>query len=70
MRVNLWDWQSLDPDAGPGATFFQFCDALEVKKGVSAPASGWGVDNALQAWGTFWKDGYVDDRELLSILIL
>ncbi|KAJ8495908.1 hypothetical protein ONZ45_g12655 [Pleurotus djamor] len=59
LRNNLWDWQSLQPTSGPGTTFTRFCDALEVKDGVSAPASGWGVDHALAAWGTFWKNGYL-----------
>lgn len=61
VRNNLWDWQSLSPSTGPNGTFFQFCDALEVKNGVSAPASGWGVNHALQAWGTFWQNGYLDN---------
>ncbi|PPQ68264.1 hypothetical protein CVT26_006180 [Gymnopilus dilepis] len=59
LRNNLWDWQSLQPTSGPGATFFDFCDALEVKDGKVAPASGWGLDHALQAWGNFWKSGYL-----------
>ncbi|KAI0065737.1 peptidase S28 [Artomyces pyxidatus] len=57
LRENLWDWQSLQPASGPGATFFQFCDALEVKNGVSAPASGWGAEHAVAAWGDFWTTG-------------
>ncbi|GJE86471.1 serine carboxypeptidase S28 [Phanerochaete sordida] len=61
LRNNLWDWQSLEPSTGPNATFYQFCDALEVKNGVSAPSSGWGVDHALSAWGGFWQDGYLDN---------
>lgn len=63
MRNNLWDWQSLTPVTGY-AKFFQFCDALEVKDGVSATASGWGVDHALAAWGKFWTSGYLADRGL------
>ena len=58
VRANLWDWQSLSPDSGPGQQFFEFCDALEVKNGVSAPASGWGLDHALQAWGNYWTTTY------------
>ncbi|KAJ3920772.1 serine carboxypeptidase S28-domain-containing protein [Lentinula edodes] len=60
FRNNLWDWQSLSPTSGPGATFFQFCDALEVKDGVNAPATGWGLDHALTAWGSFWNETYLD----------
>ena len=55
VRNNLWSWQSLQPDTGPDAIFFQFCDALEVKNGFSAPASGWGTEYALPAWGNFFK---------------
>ncbi|CAL1700044.1 unnamed protein product [Somion occarium] len=61
LRNNLWDWQSLSPSVGPNATFFQFCDALEVKDGVSAPAGGWGLQHALKAWGSFWTKGYLSD---------
>ncbi|EKM56517.1 uncharacterized protein PHACADRAFT_183166 [Phanerochaete carnosa HHB-10118-sp] len=61
LRYNLWDWQSLAPDTGPNSTFFEFCDALEVKNGTSAPVSGWGVDHALPAWGAFWTNGYLDN---------
>ncbi|KAL5529968.1 hypothetical protein ACEPAF_6225 [Sanghuangporus sanghuang] len=58
LRNNLWDWQSLSPTSGPGATFFEFCDALEVKDGVSAGSKGWGLDHALTAWGRFWNETY------------
>ena len=58
MQYNLFDWQSLQPDVGPGAMFFEFCDALEVKDGVSAPATGWGLDNAIYSWGSFWNTTY------------
>ncbi|KAA1477306.1 hypothetical protein DENSPDRAFT_933642 [Dentipellis sp. KUC8613] len=60
LRNNLWDWQSLSPVSGAGALFWQFCDALEVKDGVNAPASGWGVDHAVSAWGSYFKDTYLD----------
>ena len=62
MRNNLWDWQSLSPDSG-GGTFFEFCDALEVKDGVNAGPNGWGLDHALTAWSSFWTGGYYADRE-------
>ncbi|THG98113.1 hypothetical protein EW026_g4011 [Hermanssonia centrifuga] len=58
LRYNLADWQSLDVGTGPGGQFFKFCDALEVKNGVSAPESGWGLDHALQAWGSYWTTTY------------
>ena len=58
MQYNLVDWQSLQPYVGPGALFFEFCDALEVKDGVSAPATGWGLENAINSWGSFWNNTY------------
>ncbi|KAM5545186.1 hypothetical protein V8D89_001297 [Ganoderma adspersum] len=58
LLQNLFSWQSLQPDSGPNQAFYQFCDALEVQNGVSAPAAGWGLDLALQAWGTYWKSTF------------
>jgi hypothetical protein len=58
LRNNLWEWQSLMLSSGPGTPFFAFCDALEVKDGVSAPAAGWGLEHALSAWATFWVGTY------------
>ncbi|KAG1770250.1 serine carboxypeptidase S28-domain-containing protein [Suillus occidentalis] len=58
LQYNLFDWQSLQPDVGPGAMFFEFCDALEVKDGVSAGPQGWGLDNAIDSWGNFWNTTY------------
>ncbi|THH18761.1 hypothetical protein EUX98_g8903 [Antrodiella citrinella] len=60
LKNNLYDWQDLAPDSGPNAQFFQFCDALEVKNGVNAPASGWGLDHALEAWSTYFSQTYLD----------
>ncbi|KAG1817240.1 serine carboxypeptidase S28-domain-containing protein [Suillus subaureus] len=60
LQYNLYDWQSLQPDVGPGAMFFEFCDALEVKDGVSAGPQGWGLDNAIYSWGNFWNTTYYD----------
>lgn len=62
VRNNLWDWQSLSPSSG-GGTFFEFCDALEVKNGVSAGPRGWGLQHALQAWGKYWTETYYAGRE-------
>ncbi|KAJ7284199.1 serine carboxypeptidase S28-domain-containing protein [Mycena rebaudengoi] len=59
LRNNMWDWQSLSLTVGPGAQFFSFCDALEVKGGVSAPATGWGLDHALAAWSSYWTTTYL-----------
>ncbi|KAL0580057.1 hypothetical protein V5O48_001916 [Marasmius crinis-equi] len=58
LRNNLWAWQDLQPTSGPGASFYKFCDALEVKNGASASSSGWGLDHALTAWGSYWRTGY------------
>ncbi|KAI0938023.1 hypothetical protein AcV7_003333 [Taiwanofungus camphoratus] len=58
LRNNLWVWQDLQPDSGPGQLFFQFCDALEVKDGVSAGPQGWGLEHALQAWGSYWANTF------------
>ncbi|KAA1473355.1 peptidase S28 [Dentipellis sp. KUC8613] len=60
LRNNLWDWQKLSPLSGPGSLFFQFCDALEVKDGRNAPASGWGVEHAVGAWGAYFKNTYMN----------
>ncbi|GLB34086.1 putative to MEROPS serine peptidase family S28 [Lyophyllum shimeji] len=58
LRNNLWDWQLLQPISGPGAQFYKFCDALEVEDGQSAPAGGWGLEHALAAWASYFKDTY------------
>lgn len=63
MRNILWDWQALQPYTGPNATFFQSCDALEVKDGVNAPASGWGLAHALPAFGAYFKNVYLPARK-------
>ncbi|KAH7916580.1 peptidase S28 [Hygrophoropsis aurantiaca] len=58
LQDNLFDYQLLDYASGPEAMFYQFCDALEVKDGVHAPAAGWGLQHAIQAWGNFWNTTY------------
>ncbi|KAG2144464.1 peptidase S28 [Suillus clintonianus] len=58
LQYNLWDWQDMQPFYGPGAWFYQFCDALEVKDGVNAEPEGWGLENAINAWGNFWNTTY------------
>ncbi|KAG1891883.1 peptidase S28 [Suillus fuscotomentosus] len=60
LQDNLFDWQDLQPTVGPGSMFFQFCDALEVKNGVSAGPEGWGLENAIYSWGNFWNTTYYD----------
>lgn len=55
---NIEDWQQLKPYTGPGAMFYQFCDALEVKDGQSADENGWGLEHAIQGWGAFWNGTY------------
>ncbi|KAH7925529.1 hypothetical protein BV22DRAFT_1104894 [Leucogyrophana mollusca] len=54
---NLYDWQMLQPGGGQ-QNFYRFCDALEVKDGVSASEKGWGLQNALESWGNFWNTSY------------
>ncbi|KAG0694878.1 peptidase S28 [Suillus ampliporus] len=61
LQYNLFDWQDLQPDVGPGAMFFEFCDALEVKDGVNAGPEGWGLENAIYSWGNFWNTTYYSD---------
>ncbi|KAG1787153.1 serine carboxypeptidase S28-domain-containing protein [Suillus plorans] len=58
LMYTLYEWQSLQPDVGPGAMFFQFCDALEVENGVSAGPEGWGLEHAIYSWGNFWNTTY------------
>ncbi|EIW74346.1 peptidase S28 [Coniophora puteana RWD-64-598 SS2] len=59
LTYNLADWQELQPDSGANQTFYRFCDALEVNAGgESAGEQGWGVEHAVQAWGSFWKAEY------------
>ncbi|KAG2127939.1 peptidase S28 [Suillus bovinus] len=58
IQSNLFDWEPMQPSSGPGAMFFQFCDALEVKNGISAGPEGWGLENAIQSWGNFWNTTY------------
>lgn len=53
----------MQPSTGPGARFYQFCDALEVNNGEVASEEGWGVDVALPAWGAFFKDIYLGISE-------
>ncbi|KDQ08574.1 hypothetical protein BOTBODRAFT_59285 [Botryobasidium botryosum FD-172 SS1] len=55
LRIPLNYWQDLQPTTGPGSSFAMFCDALEVKNGVSAPAAGWGLEYALEAFGNYMK---------------
>ena len=58
VQKNLLTWQGLTPSTGAGSAFYTFCDALEVKNGVSASANGWGLDHAIFAWGQYWKETY------------
>ena len=63
----MFDWQLLGP--GTGGIFYDVCDALEVKDGVSAPLNGWGMEHAIEAWGTFWKQRYYDQCKQSSFNI-
>ncbi|TRM65202.1 peptidase S28 [Schizophyllum amplum] len=58
LRNNVWAWQSLQPytqSDGGELTFYEFCDALEVKGGEVSGPEGWGVDYALPAWGAYFS---------------
>ncbi|KAG1723677.1 peptidase S28 [Suillus lakei] len=55
LQYNVFSWQSLQPDVGPGAMFYQFCDLLEVKDGINAGPDGWGLDHAINSWGNYWN---------------
>ena len=57
-------WQQLLLSSGPGTTFFEFCDALEVESdGEVAGPSGWGLDHALAAWGSYYEESFIQTRE-------
>ena len=58
---NLFDWQDLQPESGPGQRFYEFCDAIEVHDGQIAGPNGWGLPLAWQLWGRFWFDEYIYD---------
>ncbi|KAI0333427.1 peptidase S28 [Cubamyces sp. BRFM 1775] len=55
----LGSWQELTLTAGAGSTWFEFCDALEVKDGKAAGPNGWGLEHALTAWGSYYKNTYI-----------
>ncbi|CAE6424059.1 unnamed protein product [Rhizoctonia solani] len=57
LRNPLWYWQSLQTGQSD-QSFYKFCDALEVKNGVSAGPNGWGLEHALAAYGEYMK-GYI-----------
>lgn len=59
LRNNLWDWQSLQPRSGNDTLFRKFCDALEVDNGKIAPATGFGTQHAVAAWGAYFKNQYL-----------
>ncbi|KDQ18926.1 hypothetical protein BOTBODRAFT_153797 [Botryobasidium botryosum FD-172 SS1] len=73
LRNPLWKWQGLTPTTGPGNDFTEFCDALEVKNGVSASEDGWGLEYALEAFGKYMKYSLANserEQRLHTTLIL
>ncbi|KAH8094951.1 serine carboxypeptidase S28-domain-containing protein [Cristinia sonorae] len=60
LKSPIYAWQDLGPRTGAHSDFYNFCDTLEVKNGVSASAKGWGLDHALKAWGD-WMKGTLKD---------
>lgn len=59
VRNPLYLWLGMEPGSGSDSPVFQFCDAMEVKNGVSAPESGWGLEHALPAFGRYFKEQYI-----------
>ncbi|KAG6809627.1 hypothetical protein H0H92_015482 [Tricholoma furcatifolium] len=56
LSLTFGFWQDLQvASEGAGSFFYEFCDSLEVKDGVNAPASGWGMPYAYEAWGDYWS---------------
>lgn len=51
-------WQDMSP-ANMSGEFYEFCDALEVRGDRLAHNKGWGVKEALKAWGAYYKDTYI-----------
>lgn len=70
LEEGLFYWQDLQPTTGPGGLFFDFCDSIEVKNGTNAPASGWGLDYALESWGTFYSTIYIPEGMCLVASLL
>ncbi|KAJ7589143.1 serine carboxypeptidase S28-domain-containing protein [Mycena floridula] len=64
LRWDLWLWQDLQPNTGPGGAFYRFCDDLEVNSnGVSASADGFGLNHTLTAWANRFKATAAAKRE-------
>ncbi|KAF9026495.1 hypothetical protein BDZ89DRAFT_1067591 [Hymenopellis radicata] len=65
-------WQDLQPAAGPNQMFYEFCDLLQVwevdGKNTSAPESGWGLDHALEAFGSWMRERHpsISDADISS----
>ncbi|KAJ7591592.1 serine carboxypeptidase S28-domain-containing protein [Mycena floridula] len=59
LTTGVTGWQMLQPITAPGAQFFRFCDALEVSGNVIAPAAGFGLEHALNAWSSYFSDSFV-----------
>ncbi|KAF9029459.1 hypothetical protein BDZ89DRAFT_1065417 [Hymenopellis radicata] len=62
LGAPLTEWQNMY--MAPSQPVYEFCDALEVKGNQSASASGWGLEHALSAWGTYMQNvyGFPDDE--------
>ncbi|TBU29166.1 peptidase S28 [Dichomitus squalens] len=62
LKAVFEDWQS-NSITSRSNSFYEFCDALEVgPNGWHAPASGWGLEAALQAWGKYWNETLYPSR--------
>ena len=65
MRIIFYYWQQ-GSIISRANSIYEFCDALEVDNGKVAPATGWGLEHALEAWGNFWKKTFYRRSMCLS----
>ncbi|KAE9406811.1 hypothetical protein BT96DRAFT_987080 [Gymnopus androsaceus JB14] len=59
LSYPLNSWQDMSP-ADMSGEFYEFCDALEVQGDRAAHTSGWGLKEALNAWGSYYKNSYIN----------
>ncbi|KDQ15604.1 hypothetical protein BOTBODRAFT_624461 [Botryobasidium botryosum FD-172 SS1] len=54
VTMPFFSWQSRSPSSRRN-DFTRFCDALEVKDGVTASENGWGLKHAVRAFGEYMR---------------
>lgn len=73
VRIPMFYWQQMQTvQLRYEPAFYEFCDYLEVKDGVSASSQGWGLENTLKSWGNYSSTQFVPGSELhlyISILL-